>query len=280
MILPDNGGGHWGDQTGKGGQMLRLNRIFGRKDEGSAAPSAPPEAVEDWDEAEADAYLAQQEGLLPVDTAPAEPVPVIPPETPAVNSADTQRQWATAQLAVQNAQQPAMMADLSEVALPDTGRGGRRVGRVKTRLLGFDHGQGLTVDPIEAAKAAVPAGQCRFPMGWIVVTHGPGRGAFFPVFNGVSQIGRGEDQAIRLDFGDSSISRSNHAAIAYDDESNGFYLGHGGKTNIVRLNDRPVISTEPMQHHDQIRIGETTLMFVALCAEGFRWDKDEAGDFG
>jgi hypothetical protein len=260
--------------------MIRLNQIFGRKDEGSAAPSAPPEAVEDWDEAEADAYLAQQEGLQSADPSPATPVPVLAPETPAVNSADTQRQWAAAQLAGQNAPQPAMMVDLSDAALPDTGRGGRRVGRVKTRLLGFDHGLGLTVDPIEAAKAIAPSVQGRFPVGWIVVVHGPGRGAFFAVYNGVSQIGRGEDQAIKLDFGDSSISRSNHAAIAYDDESNGFFLGHGGKTNIVRLNDRPVISTEPMQHHDRIRIGETTLLFVALCAGGFRWDTDGASDFG
>jgi hypothetical protein len=167
--------------------------------------------------------------------------------------------------------EPDVPIDLSGLDLPDMGRTARRGGRVKTRLLGFDAAPTLTQDPIVAARENVAVTPNRFPAGWIVVTKGPGRGAFFPVYNGVSQIGRGEDQAIRLDFGDSSISRSNHAAIAYDDELNAFFLGHGGKTNIMRLNDRPVVSTERLNHLDLIRIGETTLMFVALCNASFRW---------
>ena len=88
---------------------------------------------------------------------------------------------------------------------------------------------------------------------------------------GAAQIGRGEDQAISLDFGDTAISRANHAAVAYDSEMNAFYLGHGGKSNIVRLNNKPVLSTEEMRSGDEIRIGETTLRFVAFCGDGFTW---------
>ena len=271
--------------------MIRLNRIFGRRGpdgleptETATAPHEPgfdPTAIEeDWDEGLADDYLTQQEktGSTPLDDLMvAPPAPIVPAVIPipqpdlAPELPVSQRQWAARQLAGQVLPEPAVPIDLSQTDLPDTGRAGRRAGRVKTRLLGFDHAPGLTQDPIEAAIAATPVRQDRFPTGWIVVIHGPGRGAFFPIFNGVSQIGRGDDQAIRLDFGDNSISRSNHAAIAYDDEQNRFFLGHGGKTNIVRLNDRPVISTEPLQHHDLIRIGESTLMFVALCAGDFNW---------
>jgi len=75
-----------------------------------------------------------------------------------------------------------------------------------------------------------------------------------------------------LDLGDTSISREQHAAIAYDEEANGFFLGHGGKSNIVRLNGRPVLSTEDLQNGDMIRIGETTLRFVALCGDAFVWE--------
>jgi hypothetical protein len=107
----------------------------------------------------------------------------------------------------------------------------------------------------------------------------PGRGAYFAVTNSVSSIGRGLDQSICLNFGDASISRSNHAAIAYDAEQNRFFLGHGNKSNIVRRNGQPVLSTEELVNGDAIRIGKTTLRFVALCGPDFTWgpDPEEGG---
>jgi len=164
------------------------------------------------------------------------------------------------------------------VPAPAAGRARRQAGRVKTRLLGFSSDNGGETDLFAAGNTADPTAQTMFPVGWIVVVSGPGRGNAFALFNGVSQIGRGEGQAIRLDFGDNSISRSNHAAIAYDPEQKGFYLGHGGKTNLVRLNGNPVLSTEPIQSGALIRIGETTLRFAALCGEDFDWDKSQEGE--
>jgi pSer/pThr/pTyr-binding forkhead associated (FHA) protein len=117
-------------------------------------------------------------------------------------------------------------------------------------------------------------GDVRFPAGWIVVVEGPGRGAYFAVTNSVSSIGRGLDQSICLNFGDASISRNNHAAIAYDAEQNRFFLGHGNKSNIVRRNGQPVLSTEELMNGDAIRIGKTTLRFVALCGADFTWGPD------
>ena len=158
-----------------------------------------------------------------------------------------------------------------EMPAPATGRMGRRADRAKTRILGFEHQGDTGTDPFEMATAAEKPEEARFPVGWLVVVDGPGRGAFFTLQTGVSAIGRGEDQAVRLDFGDSSISRSNHALLAHDGEQGKFFLGHGGKRNIVRLNDRPVLSTEEITDKDQIRIGETTLRFIALCGADFDW---------
>ena len=129
-----------------------------------------------------------------------------------------------------------------------------------------------------ADQAATNQADANFPVGWIVVVDGPGRGASFSLFNGVSQIGRGEDQQIKLAFGDNSISRSNHAAIAYDSEQRTFFLGHGGKANLVRLNDKPVLSTEEINNRDLIRLGETTLRFVGLCGADFDWDTPDEKD--
>ncbi|MDU8943347.1 FHA domain-containing protein [Ovoidimarina sediminis] len=157
----------------------------------------------------------------------------------------------------------------AEDDLPEAAPAPRRAGRVKTRLLGF-HKADESADPIRAAeegRATAPT----FPVGWLIVVKGPGRGACFTLSAGASKIGRGEDQAVRLDFGDTSISRDNHAVVAYDDESKQFFIGHGGKANLVRLNDMPVLSTETLNDGDVIRIGETVLLFVALCSDAFSW---------
>ncbi|MEO1578810.1 MAG: FHA domain-containing protein [Pseudomonadota bacterium] len=178
---------------------------------------------------------------------------------------------------------PAAAIPAAAAAMPDAAEAPqprRRAGRVKTRLLGFNRPEDANPDPFENATGASNA-PSKFPVGWIMVVKGPGRGACFTLFSGASKIGRGEGQPIRLDYGDTSISRDNHAAVAYDDEQRQFYLGHGGKANLVRLNDMPVLSTEPLTDGDMIRIGETTLRFVALCGEDFAWpdtEETEGGD--
>ncbi len=154
----------------------------------------------------------------------------------------------------------------------------RRGGRVKTRLLGIDHSNGDSVDFEQQSQAASARPiSARFPVGWLVVVDGPGRGASFALTGAVSQIGRGEDQAVQLDFGDSTISRVNHAAVAFDEETRDFFIGHGGKSNLVRINGKPLLSTEALKHGDQIVIGETTLRLVALCGEAFCW-AERAGE--
>lgn len=177
----------------------------------------------------------------------------------------------------ENLTMPIPALDSVEVPAPAVGRAARRAERVKTRLLGFGDASGEP-NPFEAATKGAGAGASKFPVGWMVVTGGPGRGHCFTLLHGVSQIGRGENQAIRLDFGDTSISRANHAAIAYDPENRKFFLGHGGKANLVRLNGKPVLSTEELPPGGVIHIGETTLQFVALCGAGFDWDKNHDDD--
>ncbi|WP_037306628.1 FHA domain-containing protein [Ruegeria halocynthiae] len=148
-----------------------------------------------------------------------------------------------------------------------------RRGRVKTTFLGFERADTHVQDLIETAEpvAKTEAAPETFPVGWLVVTSGPGRGACVTLTEGLMQIGRNDDQAIQLDFGDTGISRSNHAVIAYDPEDRKCYLGHGGKANLVRLNGKPVLSTIALASGDLIRISETSLRFAAFCDDGFDW---------
>jgi len=161
----------------------------------------------------------------------------------------------------------------------------RRATRTKTRVLGFEP-QPAAVVPLfdegrmdDSIEPGDKAGVVMYPTGWLVIKSGPGRGAAFPVMRGVSQIGRGSDQTIALDFGDMAISRQQHAAIAYDPASHQFHIGHGGKSNLVRLNGKPLLSTAVAGDGDEIQIGETTLVLKVLCNADFNWSAvDSEGD--
>lgn len=163
-----------------------------------------------------------------------------------------------------NMREPAPIA----VPAPTLGRGANRSGRVKTRLLGFSTGALEQTDVFDETRSVTGN---PFPVGWLVVVSELGRGACFALQDGVSKVGRGTDQTVCLNFGDNSISRDNHLSIAYDAEQNKFYIGHSGKSNLVRLNNKPLLSTEELVSRDQIRLGETTLRFIALCENDFTW---------
>lgn len=146
--------------------------------------------------------------------------------------------------------------------------------RAKTRLLGF-HGT-TPVEDVFSGKTELTAAQTNaYPIGWLVLVDGPGRGASFTLSAGLSTVGRDPDQSVSLDFGDAAISRSQHVAIAYDSEENRTFIGHGGKQNIVRLNGKPLLTTEVLNDRDEIRIGKSTLRFISLCDASFSWDGAE-----
>lgn len=147
----------------------------------------------------------------------------------------------------------------------------RRRARIKTTFLGLDHVDHRLNDLIASEPVKKTAVTTSFPVGWLVIVSGPGRGTSLALTEGLLQVGRNDDQALQLDFGDNGISRSNHAVIAYDAEERKCFLGHGGKANLVRLNGSPVLSTLPLNNGDMIRISETTMRFVVLCDENFDW---------
>ncbi|WP_431297963.1 FHA domain-containing protein [Tabrizicola sp. BL-A-41-H6] len=159
-----------------------------------------------------------------------------------------------------------------------------RANRTKTRMLGFEPEETSVVPlfeaqakPEEELEPAEGPEVVMFPTGWLVVKAGAGRGASFPLKQGLSMVGRGVDQTVRLDFGDMTVSRSNHAAIAYDASQHQFFIGHGGKSNLVRLNGRPLLTTEPLKDGDEIQIGETTLLLKVLCTPEFNWSRQQGG---
>lgn len=141
--------------------------------------------------------------------------------------------------------------------------------RVKTRL--FSHGKlDAVLDEIEQAQTRANAA-ISHPVGWLVIIEGPGTGGWFTLDTGVTRIGRGEDQDLRLNFGDDTITRTNHASIAYEQGDHRFRLGAGECRNALLVNGEVVEGTINLSHGDRITIGETTLRLAAFCDDRFSW---------
>jgi hypothetical protein len=123
------------------------------------------------------------------------------------------------------------------------------------------------------AGAADPQAKGAFDpvVGWLVVVEGLGRGQFRSVRYGQNAVGRGQDLRISIDFGDPRISREPHAFVVYDEVQRKFFIRDNGKSNIVRLNGDAVLTLAELHDRDKISIGETTLLFVALCDQNFDW---------
>ena len=73
--------------------------------------------------------------------------------------------------------------------------------------------------------------------------------------------------------GDNTISRENHAILAYDTREKLYYFAPGSGRGIVRLNGRAVLMMTELKPYDRIEIGKSILMFVPLCGEQFSWEE-------
>lgn len=110
-----------------------------------------------------------------------------------------------------------------------------------------------------------------FVVGWLVIVKGPGRGAGIPIGFGRNTVGRGANQRITLNFGDDEISRENHCSIIFDDKNERFFLNHGDSQNLTYLNDQPVLAPSELADGAMITIGDTQMLFKALCGGSFSW---------
>lgn len=101
-------------------------------------------------------------------------------------------------------------------------------------------------------------------VGLLTVIEGAGKGETRSIFTGTNQLGRSTDNRIALDFGDTTISRIQHAVIAYDGAKKAFRIFDGGKQNPVLINGERLASERALNDGDTIKIGMTTLRFNAV----------------
>ena len=127
-------------------------------------------------------------------------------------------------------------------------------------------------NPFEAGDAMPDAADDPV-VGWLVVFKGPGRGNALRLGNGWNAIGRDASQRVRLDFGDTMISRSNHAKILYDPRARKFTITPGDGLNPAYVRGEALVAPQEVNSQDMIQLGETELRFVALCGKDFDWQE-------
>ena len=110
------------------------------------------------------------------------------------------------------------------------------------------------------------------PVGWLVATEGPGKGAVLTLGIGMNTVGRGDEPRITIPFSDDEISRGKSFSVAYDEKNRQFYLLPGEGKTLVYVDGQPVLQQVVMTPHLNFRIGQTTFLFVPLCNAEFDWN--------
>ncbi|MBT8456424.1 MAG: FHA domain-containing protein [Rhodobacteraceae bacterium] len=137
-----------------------------------------------------------------------------------------------------------------------------RKARVTTRFLNYRYPERDLSDTAgESGKASPAAGFPRNALAVLTIVDGPGRGSVLSIQKPFVEIGRDDDQDIKLEFGDDSVSRQCHASIAYYGAKIGFVVRNGLKPNPLLLNGSRIVDENRIAAGDLLTVGETTLRF-------------------
>jgi pSer/pThr/pTyr-binding forkhead associated (FHA) protein len=96
-------------------------------------------------------------------------------------------------------------------------------------------------------------------MASIIVISGQQKGEYLPLGRRTNVIGRAE--ALPMQILDDMVSRK-HLRIRYDENSKEHYAEDMNSKHGVIINDRKITSQATLREGDQIRIGQTTLLFT------------------
>lgn len=114
-------------------------------------------------------------------------------------------------------------------------------------------------------------------VGWVVAIEGPNRGRDYRIHSGYNYLGRKTGDIVIS--GDDTISGERDASITYVYQTKKFYIAHENGRNVLLANNIPVVGGGTELHNfDIITIGNTKLIFIALCGENFNWEDKERGN--
>jgi hypothetical protein len=132
-----------------------------------------------------------------------------------------------------------------------------------TRLFGKDELPGQLEEAADALSDPV--------VGWLVIVDGPGRGNYIPLGYGQNTIGRNQSERVSIDYGDAQISRESHCFIVYEPNDREFTVLRGMGKGLTYVNQKVVHEPRTIHSGELLRIGATTLRFMAFCGPEYDW---------
>ena len=132
---------------------------------------------------------------------------------------------------------------------------------------GYSH-PGKTVSEFASKSGFDPV------VGWLVCIEGANKGKDYRLLPRVNTIGRSKSMDVSIT-GDETISRENHAKLAYDPKHVAFQLIPAASVNNIYLNDEAVYVPAKLKAYDIIEMGNSKMMFIPFCSESFRWSDVE-----
>lgn len=109
-------------------------------------------------------------------------------------------------------------------------------------------------------------------VGWLVCLNGDNKGKSYELHAGRNFVGRAAEMDIVLE-GDKSVSRIKHAVFIYDAKGKKYYAQPGESRELFYVNGEVVLNNVILKPYDKVFIGQTELLFIALCGEIFTWDE-------
>lgn len=107
-------------------------------------------------------------------------------------------------------------------------------------------------------------------VGWLVCVDGADKGKDYKLYGKNNTIGRSERMDVYIK-NDPTISRENHARLAYDQKHNNFHLIPADATNNIYVNDEPIYLPTLLRAYDLIELGDTKVVFIPFCSDRFTW---------
>lgn len=108
-------------------------------------------------------------------------------------------------------------------------------------------------------------------VGWLACIEGADKGKSYELYAKINTIGRSSENDVCIQ-GDETISRRNHARLAYDPKHNNFRLIPEESTNNIYLNEEPIYTPSLLSAYDILEFGKSRLIFVPLCCDRFQWE--------
>lgn len=125
--------------------------------------------------------------------------------------------------------------------------------------------------PVNYDKGPLHDKAARPVTGWLVCIDGPEKGRDYRLHEEYNYIGRSTKMDVCI-AGDPTVSRENHAIIAYDTQERMFFFAPSSGASIVRHNGKAVLSNVELKYGDRLQMGKGTFLFVPLCGESFQWE--------